>query len=260
MPKRTRVVPKPRPSIFIISSTENGLQIAKAIQANLSPAYRIDIWNQGTFQPGDATLEALAEKADQYDFAIGVFTPDDTTQSRGKRQQAPRDNVLLELGLFIGVLGRKRAMVVYDRTSRIKIPSDLAGVTPATFQLDVDANLRAAVGEACTQIEGVIESLGPRKRPGPEPHVEAKSQTPASQLHVPLLSEGMKRILRALYDEPHGRLIVNYVRNYRNDLDSLVKSGCVQKNGDKYKLTQLGVETTGNYFRATLTTPRPTAR
>jgi predicted nucleotide-binding protein len=49
---------------------------------------------------------------DSFDFAILVLTPDDLTQSRGKQQPSPRDNVVFELGLFIGALGRDRVFMV----------------------------------------------------------------------------------------------------------------------------------------------------
>jgi hypothetical protein len=152
-----------RPSVFVGSSAE-GLPIAEAIQLNLDRACEVVIWSQGVFGLSGGTLETLVEKAADFDFAVLVVTPDDMTQSRGKLQQSPRDNVLLELGLFIGVLGRKRSFVVYDRSADIKLPSDLAGVTHAGYQPHSSGNLQASVGAACTQIKGAITELGPRER------------------------------------------------------------------------------------------------
>src|SRR5438105_1165493 len=99
-----------RPSVFIGSSSE-GLAFAKAIQLNLDRACEVAIWSQGVFGLSGGTLETLVDKAGEYDFAILVVTPDDMTQSRGKSQQSPRDNVLLEVGLFIGTIGRKRTLI-----------------------------------------------------------------------------------------------------------------------------------------------------
>jgi hypothetical protein len=141
--------------VFIGSSSE-GLPIAKAIQVNLDHACEIVIWSQGVFGLSEGTLDTLVDKAGEFDFAILVVTPDDMTRSRRKKQQSPRDNVLLELGLFIGTIGRKRTFVVYDRTAGLKLPSDLAGVTLAGFQPPSGGTLQAAVGAACTQIETAI--------------------------------------------------------------------------------------------------------
>jgi predicted nucleotide-binding protein len=41
--------------------------------------------------------------------------------------------VIFELGLFTGYLGRERSLIVRQRGTDLKIPSDLAGVTMSTF-------------------------------------------------------------------------------------------------------------------------------
>jgi hypothetical protein len=152
-----------RPSVFIGSSSE-GLPITKAIQLNLDRACEVVPWSQGIFGLGGGTLETLVDKAGEFDFAILVVTPDDMIESRGHVQQSPRDNVLLELGIFIGVIGRKRTMVVFDRIADVKLPSDLAGVTLADYQLHSSGNLEASLGAACTRIETTIKELGLRER------------------------------------------------------------------------------------------------
>ena len=45
----------------------------------------------------------------------------------------PRDNIVFEAGLFIGCLGRRRVFVVCGLRSRRSLPSDLSGVTFATY-------------------------------------------------------------------------------------------------------------------------------
>ena len=64
--------------------------------------------------------------------------------------QAPRDNVLLEMGLFIGALGRERTFAVFDRSVDMKLPSDLAGVTPASYAPHASGNLQASLGASAT--------------------------------------------------------------------------------------------------------------
>jgi hypothetical protein len=92
-----------------------------------------------------------------------VLTADDLTISRGTERPAARDNVLFELGLFVGGLGRERTFMLYDRTHPPALPTDLAGVTPATFEPHSSGNLQAALGAACTSIQGSIEKLGVRE-------------------------------------------------------------------------------------------------
>jgi hypothetical protein len=83
---------------------------------------------------------------------------------------------LLELGLFIGALGRKRTFVVYDRSANMKIPSDLAGVTLAHYQPHGSGNLVSALGASSTQIEGAVRELGLRRRPEPGFSIDLNTQ------------------------------------------------------------------------------------
>lgn len=96
-----------RPAIFIGSSSE-GLKIAKGIQAELSQVAEVTVWSQGVFQPTYGYLESLTKALEAADFAVLVLTPDDFTESRGDSAPSPRDNVVFELGLFLGRLGRER--------------------------------------------------------------------------------------------------------------------------------------------------------
>lgn len=152
-----------RPSVFVGSSSE-GLRIAKAIQVLLDHACEVTIWSQGVFGLSEGTLESLVLSLDKFDFAILVLTPDDLITSREQSLPAPRDNVLFELGLFVGALGRSRTFIVYERTANLKLPSDLAGITAASFQPHESGNLQAALGAPCTIIENTIERQGVREQ------------------------------------------------------------------------------------------------
>ena len=63
------------------------------------------------------------------DFAVVLLTPDDVgaiaTDSRNLRPRA-RQNVLLELGLFIGALQRHRVCALHR--GNLELPSDFDGV------------------------------------------------------------------------------------------------------------------------------------
>lgn len=152
-----------KPSVFIGSSSE-GLLIAEALQLNLDRDCQCTIWSQGIFGLSGGTLESLTGAINRFDFAILVVTPDDLTYMREKTQPTPRDNVLLELGLCIGALGRNRVFFVLDRTKDIRLPTDLAGISPATFEPHSDGNLQAALGAVCTQIKSSVRELGVRSR------------------------------------------------------------------------------------------------
>lgn len=152
---------KKRPYVFIGSSTE-GLDAAKAVQANLEHAAETHIWSQGLFGLSGGSLESLVKATEKFDFAILLLTPDDLTTCRGQENSSPRDNVIFELGLFIGAIGRDRVFIIVDREAQIKLPSDLAGITPATFVRPASGTMQSALGTACTQIEDVLKKMGNR--------------------------------------------------------------------------------------------------
>lgn len=107
-------------------------------------------------------MEALAEAAGRADFAILIATPDDTLESRGATQSVARDNVIFELGLFIGALGRTRTYIVADRTRDLQLPSDLLGLTWLPYKRRPDGNQHAAVNDAVVGILERIRTLGSR--------------------------------------------------------------------------------------------------
>lgn len=96
------------------------------------------------FNPGDITAERLTEMAAQVLGAVIVLTGDDQVESRDETILAPRDNLLVETGLFWGQLGLQNVLLLKQKGS--KWPSDFAGVTPKQFKLpDDDDSGRTAI-------------------------------------------------------------------------------------------------------------------
>lgn len=144
--------------VFIGSSVE-GLNVAKKLQEGLDYSAECTLWSQGVFGLSGSTIENLITATAKFDFAILVLTPDDLTTKRELTRGSPRDNVIFELGLFIGALGRARVYIVCCREDDIDLPSDLAGVTMAKYGRRQDNNLRAALGIVCSQIEDAIKEI-----------------------------------------------------------------------------------------------------
>lgn len=149
-----------KPSIFIGSSSE-GIEFARAIRGLLADVAEVTLWNEGFFRPGNTFIDTLVNALPRFDFAALILTADDLIQSRDVESMGPRDNVLFELGLFMGRLGRARTFLVHQSKADLKIPTDLSGVTAAEYEWPrVDRNYRAAVGPACDSIREVIRDLG----------------------------------------------------------------------------------------------------
>ena len=65
-------------------------------------------------------------------FAVVLLTPDDEGAKRGEAlQPRARQNVLLELGYFIGRLGREQVCAL--KRGQVEFPSDFGGVAYASF-------------------------------------------------------------------------------------------------------------------------------
>jgi predicted nucleotide-binding protein len=148
-----------RPALFI-GSSEEGLPFARAARFLLNDDADITIWNEGFFQLGGTFIETLVNELERFDFALLVITPDDFVRARDVEGFGPRDNVLFELGLFMGRLGRARTFLLHQSSS-IKIPTDLSGMKAAKYNWPTDDdNRRKAIAAACDMIRDVMRDLG----------------------------------------------------------------------------------------------------
>jgi hypothetical protein len=149
-----------KPALFIGSSSE-GLDFARAVRGLLDEDAEVTLWKEGLFDLGSTFIDSLIQALPRFDFAALMLTGDDLLTSREATTLGPRDNVLFELGLFMGRLGRERTFVIRSRGDQIKIPSDLAGLTTAMYDWPrADGNHLAAVGPACDNIRKMIRTLG----------------------------------------------------------------------------------------------------
>jgi hypothetical protein len=141
------------------------LEFARGVRDSLDQDAEVTLWNEGVFALGQTFVEGLTEALPRFDFAVLVLTPDDLVQSRSTEQFGPRDNVIFELGLFMGKLGRDRTFVLHQSGSDLKIPSDLLGVTTAQYSWPrKDKNYQSAVATPCDKIRRQIRLLGVLKK------------------------------------------------------------------------------------------------
>lgn len=123
--------------IFIGSSSEE-LDLANAAKTilELEKDFEVTIWNEevwekAVFKLNNNYLNDLIRATLQFDFGILIGTQDDKVEVRGKEYLQPRDNILFELGLFIGRLGLNNCAFLIDK--EIKDMSDMKGISLARF-------------------------------------------------------------------------------------------------------------------------------
>lgn len=164
-----------RSKVFIASSSE-GLNVAEKVQSlllgELKQQAEVELWNRA-FDMTATYIESLETAMAHADFAILILTPDDVTISRQIETSAPRDNLIFELGLFMGRLGRSRCFIVQENTAGLKLPSDLLGVHSATFVHPSDGNWKATLDLTCALIAERVIKLGTRDKPDPDKAAES---------------------------------------------------------------------------------------
>ena len=150
------------PVLFIGCSAES-IPIADTIRAELKcDPIEVTMWTEGVFVPSAFPIESLEQVLRTVDFAALVLSPDDTVFSRGAMTDAPRDNIILELGLFMGVLGHSRTFLIYPRGIDIRIPTDLAGITPLTYLPRPAGDTYNEMAAVSNQMRTSILATGPR--------------------------------------------------------------------------------------------------
>ncbi|HYK35316.1 nucleotide-binding protein [Alloacidobacterium sp.] len=144
-----------KPKLFI-GSSKASVDVARLIANRLEDdcSAEVTVWDEGIFTLNQGFLERLLDTIAEFDFAVLVWGADDITESKGESKASPRDNVIFECGLFMGALGRERVFIVHEKSVAIKIPSDFAGITLASYDGSrlSGSDAEAAIRRACEVI------------------------------------------------------------------------------------------------------------
>jgi predicted nucleotide-binding protein len=112
--------------VFLVHGSDHGVKetVARYLtKLNLNP---IILHEQPNL--GDTIIEKL-ERTSPVAFSVVLLTPDDKgcpSTDTSKLKPRARQNVVFELGFFIGLLGRKKVCALH--TEGVELPSDFQGV------------------------------------------------------------------------------------------------------------------------------------
>lgn len=84
---------------------------------------------------GATVIEKFLHCAEECDFAIVLMTADDEGGIRGATEKTlrARQNVILELGYFIGRVGRRKIIIMQEDGVQVEWPSDLNGIVRIAY-------------------------------------------------------------------------------------------------------------------------------
>lgn len=126
MPTSTSGTPRSTDRVFVVHGHDHALlqQCARFLEKlDLQPVLLFE-------QPGKSqTIIEKLEANSNVGFAVVLLTPDDigkAASDEGNPKPRSRQNVILELGYFLGKLGRPNVAALYDES--VELPSDYRGI------------------------------------------------------------------------------------------------------------------------------------
>jgi predicted nucleotide-binding protein len=113
---------------------------------------------------GQTVIEKLETSLDRADFGVVLATPDDEGHRAGHPDEKAfraRQNVVLELGMLLAKLGRRRVAILLKTQDKMEKPSDIQGLIYIPFVDDVakDAGVHLAKSLASEGYEIDITKL-----------------------------------------------------------------------------------------------------
>jgi predicted nucleotide-binding protein len=143
---------KPKPRVFVVHGRDRAtvLELKNFLQNGLGFPEPVILAER---RSGGATI---MEKFEQYshriDVAFVLFTPDDLGQLadlKAMPQSRPRQNVVFELGYFLGKLGRQSGRVIILHVGPLEMASDLSGLV----YIDISNGIERAAEEIRRELE-----------------------------------------------------------------------------------------------------------
>jgi len=130
-------------SVFLVHGHDDGVKhaVARFIeQLGIEPVILQEQINRGM-----TIIEKFEDVAARAGFAVVLMTPDDMGYPAGNAEEVtcrPRQNVVLELGYFVGKLGREKTLVLTK--GKLEMPSDVLGLVYESMDRGEGWKLRLA--------------------------------------------------------------------------------------------------------------------
>lgn len=148
--RKEEAVKAPNNKVFVVHGRDDGMKqaVARTLEKlGLTPVILHEQPDQGR-----TIIEKFVDYSD-VSFAVVLLSPDDLAYPKDaspkEAKLRARQNVILELGFFLGKLGRENVLVVYREEKNFEMPSDYSGVlytpydTAGSWQFKLVQELKA---------------------------------------------------------------------------------------------------------------------
>jgi predicted nucleotide-binding protein len=125
--------PTSETAVFVVHGHEEQIKEKVVRQLETAGGHPVKVLHEQADE-GKTLIEKFERHASLSGFAVILLTPDDLGAKASDIEKAATDglrprarqNVIFELGYFVGAFGRERVAVLYDQT--VELPSDYQGV------------------------------------------------------------------------------------------------------------------------------------
>lgn len=104
---------------------------------------------------GRTIIEKFEDESENVDLVFVLLTPDDkvyASEATNDQKRRARQNVILEMGYFLGKLGRKGGRVILLYKGEIELPSDISGLV----YIDISNGIEAAGEEIRREVDDFL--------------------------------------------------------------------------------------------------------
>lgn len=194
-------------NVFIGGSTEalKHAQIVKDVLED-SGEIKCTIWNDGVFGFNQTFLRALTQACYSYDFGLLIASKDDIALIRDNIKDIPRDNIILEYGLFLGVLSNNRTFLLQEKGTNL--PTDLLGYTTPQYERNFSKEDWKSLGEKLiSEIKSQFRKSEIQTLPSTSLAIGYFNSFLKPVVHYTYLKEDNKSLLNGQDIEHSGRII-----------------------------------------------------
>ena len=149
-------IPNPTPIVFVCYRDGSSALAPVLCDALETEGFVVRLWSDsGVFGASRFAIDSFTTQVAGSDFALYVLGADTAHQDEVKC------DAVFELGVFVGLLGKDRTMLLRPKALRLTLPSDHVGFATVPYSPDPALQVEHAAA-AASIVRRRIEKLGPR--------------------------------------------------------------------------------------------------